>query len=58
MSFNSYYALKLLIPISALRPYTGDVKESFYRKRITTIDLLLGNLTNNLNRYLKMSSLI
>ena len=57
MSFESFYALKLLILICAPLPHTGDVKDSFYGKRFATKDLLLANLTKNLNRYITMLSL-
>ena len=56
MSFQSFYALKLLILICAPLPLTEDVKESFYGKRFTTKDLLLANLTKNLNRYIIVNS--
>ena len=56
MSFQSFYALKLLILICAPLPHTGNVKESFYGKRFTTKDLLLANLTENLNRYIIVKS--
>ena len=56
ISFQSLYALKLLILIWAPLPHTDDVKESFYGKRFTTKDLLLANLTKNLNRYIIVNS--
>ena len=58
MPFQSFYALKLLILIWAHLPHTDDVKVSFYGKRFTTKDLLLVNLTKNLNRYIIMLILI
>ena len=56
MSFQSFYALKLFILICASLPHTDNVKESFYGKRFTTKDLLLANLTKNLNRYIIVNS--
>ena len=54
MSFQSFDALKLLILICAPLPHTDNVKESFYGKRFATKDLLLANMTENLNRYIKV----
>ena len=56
MSFQSFYTLKLFILICAPLPHTDNVKESFYGKRFTTKDLLLANLTKNLNRYIIVNS--
>ena len=56
MSFQSFYTLKLFILICASLPHTDNVKESFYGKRFTTKDLLLANLTKNLNRYIIVKS--
>ena len=56
MSFQSFYTLKLFILICASLPHTDNVKESFYGKRFTTKDLLLANLTKNLNRYIIVNS--
>ena len=58
MSFQSFSVLKLLILIRALLPHTDDIKESSYGKRFTTKDLLLANLTKNLNRYIITLNLI
>ena len=53
---QSFHALKLLILIYTLLRHTGDVKENFYGKRFTTENLLLGNLTEDLNCYIIMLS--
>ena len=53
-----FLRFKLLILICALLPHTGDIKENFYGKRFTTKILLLANLTENLNCYKIMLSLI
>ena len=47
---------KLLIPICALFPHTGAVKERFYGKRFITKNLLLANLRENLNCCIKSNS--
>ena len=49
MSFQSIYALKLLVLICALLPHIGDVSKHFCGKRLTAKILLLVNLTKTLN---------
>ena len=49
MLFQNFYVLKLLILIYIPLPHISGVKENFYGKRFTTKNLLLVNLTNNLN---------